>query len=250
MKSRAKDSTMRRNSLSDSPENQPDPARDPYYLWHGLAPGIALPFDKVRDGLALFIKNSIRPGWDIQTERKLDWYLSRDEGLSKWAQHAANQRLKAYYRPAYTAQQFHELHFTEAMRAGGKKEFQDPFWTPLVAQKQLEGDTKFLRHIDILVNQPPLEFHAAMRLFCIYWDRYEIPFSFWTYPAIADFLRHSFRNIGPDQAPSSNTVKQWANRLALSPTHPPVVTEFNALTSPNLDFAAFDFHRIPPPNPL
>jgi hypothetical protein len=241
---------MQHNTLPESPENQPDPARDPYRLWHGLPPETALPFNQVRDGLAAFIKASIRPGWDIQTERKLPWYLSRDRGLSQWAQHAAARRLGAYYHPAYTAQQFHELHFTEAMRAGGKKAFQDPFWTPLVVQKQMEGDMQFLQHIPILVNQPPLELHAVMRLFCIYWDRYEIPFSFWSYPAIAAFLRHSFRNIGSDQAPKLDTIKQWAHRLQLSPDSPLVVTEFNALTGPKLDFAAFDFHHIPPPDPL
>jgi hypothetical protein len=241
---------MQRNNLSESPENQPDPARDPYYLWHGLAPGTALPFDQVRDGLAAFIKASIRPGWDIQTERKLDWYLSRDEGLSKWAQYAAARRLQAYYRPTYTEQQFHELHFTEAMRAGGKKAFQDPFWSELLVQKQLAGDIQFIQHISVLVNQLPMEFHAVMRLFCVYWDRLEIPFAFWSYPAIADFLRHDFRNTGPDQAPSPNTIKQWAHRLKLTPSAPIVVTEFNALNGPKLDFAAFDFHCLPPPDPL
>ena len=241
---------MRQNSLSESPENQPDPSHDPYYLWHSLPRGAALPFDQVRDGLALFIKTSIRPGWDIQTERKLDWYLSRDEGLSRWTQHEADRRLRAYYQPAYTVQAFHELHFTEAMRAGGKEAFKNPFWTELLVHKQLEGDLDFIKHIHTLVNQQPLEFHAVMRLFCIYWDRLDPPFEFWSYPAIADFLRHGFRNIGPDQAPSANTVKQWAHRLELTPSTPIVVSEFNSLTGPKLDFRAFDFHRIPPPNRL
>jgi hypothetical protein len=241
---------MHDNRTSASPLNQPDPARDPYYLWHGLPPGAALPFNQVRDGLALFIKTAIRPGWDIQTERKIDWYLSRDEGLSAWAQHEATRRLGADYRPAYTVQQFHELHFTEDMREGGKKAFKDPFWSALLVQKQLEGDLQFIQHISVLVNQPPLEFHAVMRLFCIYWDRLEIPFEFWTYSAISNFLRHDFRIIGPALVPSSNTVKQWAHRLALSTARPLVVTEFNALTGPKIDFATFDFHHIPPPDPL
>jgi hypothetical protein len=61
---------MQRTSPSESPENQSGPARDPYRLWRGLAAENALPFDQVRDGLAAFIKASIRRGWDIQTERK------------------------------------------------------------------------------------------------------------------------------------------------------------------------------------
>jgi hypothetical protein len=106
---------------------------------------------------------------------------------------------------------------------------------------------QFIQYISVLVNRPPMRPHAVMRLFCIYWDRYEIPFEFWSYPAISDFLRHSFRNIGPDLAPSANTIKQWAHRLELTPSEAIVVSEFNSLTGPKLDFAAFDFHHIPLP---
>lgn len=241
---------MTNKSPSTADENQPDPARDPYHLWTGFGPETALPFNQVRDGLAAFIKASIRPGWDLQTARKLDWYLSRDAGLSRWALHEADARLRAYYRPVYTAQAFHELHFTEAMRKGGEEAFKDPFWSPLIIQKQLEGDLQFIQHISVLVNQPPTEFHAVMRLFCIYWDRLELPLEYWSYPAAADFLRHDFRNIGPNQVPSPETLRQWAHRLGLATARPLVVTKFNSLTGPELDFAAFDFHRIPPPDPL
>ena len=222
---------------------------DPYYLWTGLSPETALPFAQVRNGLARFIQHHLRWAWDNQTLVAHRWYLAREEGLSNWCRFEAHQRLAAHYRPAYTALDFHELHFGEAMRRGGREAFKDPFWTPLLVHKQLTSDLGFIKHIEILVNRPPIESHALMRLFCVGWDRNIIPLSFWSYPAIEDYLRHALQAGGQAAlVPSANTIRQWAHRLELRQQKPLVVTGFDervGITKKGFNFRAFEFHGIP-----
>jgi hypothetical protein len=107
-------------------------AIDPYYLWAGLEPEETLPYEIVHIGFARFIAAQRRCQWDALTSLKNPELLQIDAGLQAWSLYEATQRMAAHYRETYRACDFHELHFSEAMREG--EELADPEWDALIAQ--------------------------------------------------------------------------------------------------------------------
>jgi hypothetical protein len=150
---------------------------DPYYLWENLEPEETLPYEIVHAGFARFITAQFRCQWDLLTRRDTPWVLPLDDGLRAWSRYEATQRMATHYREAYHAADFHELHFSEAVRNGGK--LSDPEWDQLFACKRDINDKKFFEHIALLLAGKSTWEHRAMKLFCVYWDRLPVPFRFW-----------------------------------------------------------------------
>lgn len=209
------------------PEGQsPDPAIDPYYLWTGLEPHTPLPFERVRDGLASFIAYQLDSLWRMHTKVAHEYYHSRRSGLRAWSKYVAYRRLMYQPRESYTAEQFHELAFSEAVREGGVKAMRDPAWRDLIDYKLDVGDIKFFEHFRLLVNQAGIWSHRAMQTYAIYWDVLIIPGEFWVSSALANYLCDHLRQTDITSA----AVRQWAHRLELQPSPYPVVTEYDART--------------------
>ena len=118
-------------SINQPVPEEPDDPYDPHLLWEGLGLNDPLPYETVRDGFARYLVHAIRWSWDDQTPIRDSWYLSRDEGLKAWCQHAARARLAVQQRPSYTIVQFHKLIFSEQMRRGGAEAMANPVWGPL-----------------------------------------------------------------------------------------------------------------------
>jgi hypothetical protein len=238
---------MRRKDPSSLPENQGEPdrdtSRDPYALWHGR-PEAELPFDEVRDGVARYLHTFYRLVWLANTQHQHPRYLTRIKGLNAWCKYEAGQRLKRGNRETYSITEFHESVFREDLRRGGKNTLSDPFWRPLLILKASEGDTKFFKQLDWLVNQPESQgaaFHQK-RVLCIGWDRALIPLACWNYPAIAAWLALKLGN----KAPSSDTLKHWGHELELIQESPTIVTGYDK-GGPVIDPPAFEYHNFPDP---
>jgi hypothetical protein len=182
------------NSLNNIPETSlpvsPDKVEiDPYYMWAGFEPDEALPYVRVQEGLGRFFAYQLRRKWDLLTTVKADWYLKRDAGLFAWTWNEAGQRLAAAPRESYTAAQFRELHFSEALRKRGEAELRNPEWNDLFWYKKQTGDLKFFEHIALLINQSGVWQRLPMQIFCAFFDRLApAPFEYWTYPAATEYL--------------------------------------------------------------
>jgi hypothetical protein len=237
---------MRSEGPSSPAENQSpnrDTALDPYALWRGRETE-ALPFEEVRDGIAAYLRTFYRVVWLANTQHRHPRYLARTEGLNAWCRYEADIRLKRGYRDTYTITELHELVFREDLRREGTSTLSDPFWTPLLVLKAREGDTKFFKQLDFLVQQPEIPMHHQKRLLCIAWDRALLPLACWSYPAIAAWLE---TRLGK-RAPSADTLKHWGNELGLKQALPTIVTGYNQ-GGPIIDGEALEFHNYPdPPN--
>jgi hypothetical protein len=247
--------------MATQPQNVPDQpqgiskeqleraAIDPYYLWTGLEPEDTLPYEIVHAGFSLFIATQFRCQWDLLTRADTPWVLPLEDGLHAWSRYEATQRMAAHYREDYSAADFHELHFAEAVRAGGK--LSDPEWDQLFAHKRDINDKKFFEHIALLLDGKSTWQHHAIKLFCVYWDRLPVPFRFWRGAASAVYLRESFRVRGWNTAGiNAETVRQWRCRLGLRQKPPAIVRKYHprlGITSYNHQAATL--HNFVPPPP-
>jgi hypothetical protein len=241
------------SSLPDAPENPspkfpPNVELDPYYLWTGLEPEDSLPYTYVRDGLAFYIAHQIRWLWDQQTDVKIDWYLNREAGLRVYSKYEANMRLTALPRENYTAAQFRELHFSEALRKSGEKALQDPDWQDLIQHKCLIGDLKFLTNIPLIIGKQGVWQHGPLRLFCVFWDRLEPPFQYWSYPAATAYLNESLRKLNQSPNTTEAMWREWAWRLKLKRSHPAIVTRYDVRKGEiGFNMRAVVIHKVPVP---
>jgi hypothetical protein len=230
----------------------PSIATDPYFIWKGLDPMTRLSRQIVQSGLGCWLASQLKWIWDAQTEIKTPWYLNRVVGLCAWSWYEAGLRLSSFSsQDSFTAAEFCEFHFREEARKHGAQEIKDPFWDTLFAHKKETGDLKFFTHLPVLVNQAPFEFQHAMRWFCVYWDRAEIPLEFWSSEAAATYLKIRLRQIDRHGiAPSAEVLRQWIHRLSLIPFKPPVITRYNwngSIPHDGFDLEAFRLARIPVP---
>jgi hypothetical protein len=230
------------NNLPADDARERDTSRDPYALWRGR-PLESLPYNEVRDGIAIYLVTFYEPIWDALTPHRHPFYLKRKDGLHAWSRYEADCRLSNQYREFYSITEFHELIFNEDMHRSGSKTLTDPFWSPLFVYKQREGDIDFFRRLPWLVKQPERPMHNGMRRLCIGWDRELIPLSYWTYPAIARRITcEEGRKVATE-----NTLRQWAFLLELKQEKPAVVTGCSIAGDPVIDGAALDYHKIPDP---
>jgi hypothetical protein len=155
--------------------------------------------------------------------------------------------MAAHYREVYSAADFHELHFSEEIRNGGK--LADPEWDELFAYKRATDDRKFFEHIGLLLCCKSTWEHRALKLYCIYWDRLPLPFRFWRGAASAVYLRESFRTRGWNIVGiNAETVRQWRCRLGLRQNRPAVIRRYHprfGITSYNHE-AAVQHNLVPP----
>jgi hypothetical protein len=199
---------------------------DPYYLWENLEPEEALPYEIVHVGFARFIAAQFRPQWDLLTRRDTPWVLPYDDGLRAWSRWEATQRMAAHYCETYSAADFRELHFCEAIRDGDK--LSDPEWDELFAHKRAINDKKFFEHIALLLGGKRTWEHQVLKLFCAYWDRLPVPFRFWRGTASAIYLRESVRQKGWNiEGINAQTMRQWRCRLGLRLCRPALITKYH-----------------------
>jgi hypothetical protein len=238
------------------PQNVPDQPRgvskeqleraaiDPYFLWTGLEPEDTLPYATVRDGLARFIAAQFRVWWDIWTPPKASQHLARDEGLRLWSVHESEQRLKLHLLAAYSAADFHALHFSEEILDGGN--LNDPEWKPLIEHKLGIKDRVFFERIGLLMGKEGNWQHRAQMFFCMAWDRLIVPLEFWTVPAATVFLREALlANRISIAGVTEASLSQWIRRLGLVRAMPPVVVKYwNKGRQPRIDYEAARKHGL------
>jgi hypothetical protein len=217
---------------------------DPYYMWENLEPEDTLAYAVVRDGLALFIAAQRRAQWNIDTKPETPEHLARDAGLRAWAVHEAKQRMKLHLLPAYSAADFHTLHFAEEIRDGGN--LNDPEWKSLIDHKLAVRDRIFFERIGLLMGQQGNWEHRAMMLFCLLWDRALVPLEYWCVPAATVFLREALLACSINVAGVTEcTVRQWIRRLGLKRAMPPVVLKYwNKKVMPRFDDDAARVHGL------
>jgi hypothetical protein len=217
---------------------------DPYYLWENLEPEDTVPYATVRAGLVRFITAQRRSQWDLVTEPKTPEHLARDAGLRAWATHEAEQRMTLHLLSAYSAADFHTLHFAEEIREGGN--LNDPEWGPLIHYKLAVRDRVFFERIGLLMSQQGNWEHRAKMLFCMLWDRALIPLEFWCVPAATVFLREALVACSINIAGVTEyTVRQWIHRLGLKRAMPPVVLKYwNKKVMPRIDDDAARVHGL------
>jgi hypothetical protein len=203
-------------------------AQDPYYLWRDLPYDTRLPRDVVAAGLSKWLEAQLAWIWDQQTEVKIAWYLARRAGLRAWCLAEAYLRLSFAKQDSFTAAEFCELHFAEELREHKQKVLADPFWNELFDYKRQTGDLNFFTHLPILVHQSPYVFNQAKRLFCVFWDRLEPPYEYWSYGAIERHLEETLaRKDRRALAPSEELLRQWVNRLGLVHSKYTLVTKYS-----------------------
>jgi hypothetical protein len=206
----------------------------------------------VQSGLGCWLASQLKWLWDDLTEVKTDWYLTRVVGLCAWCWYEAGLRLSGFSnQDSFTAAEFCELHFCEAAKKHGAGEIKDPSWDPLFSFKKSQGDLRFFTHLPVVVNQAPLEFRQAMRLFCVYWDRLPIPFEFWNVEATTAYLSVRLGQVDRHGiAPSPETLRQWRHRLGLVPFKLSVITKCNRngeIPPEGFCLEAFELAGIPAP---
>lgn len=231
----------------------PEIARDPYFLWKGLDPMTRLSREVVQAGLGCWLASQLKWIWDDLTENKTSWYTTRVVGLCAWAWYEAGLRLSSFsHQDSYTAAEFCEFHFSEEAKKHGAEEIKDPFWDELFYFKKQMGEMGFYTHLPVLVNQAPLEFRSAMRLYALYWDRLcGIPLEFWSGEAAATFLAIKLKRVNRHGiAPSEELLRKWRERLGLVLFKPSVVTRFDrseGIPLDGYDPEAFALAGIPAP---
>jgi hypothetical protein len=226
--------------------------QDPYYLWRDLPYDTRLPRDVVAAGLAKWLEGQLQWIWDQQTEIKTPWYLSRRKALRAWCLDEAALRLSAKGRDSYSAAEFAEIHFIEALHENKLAALRDSFWDGLFQNKKSIGDLAFFEHLSILIDQPPQPFHQGKRLFCLLWDRACIPLEYWKYSAAVLYLQDVLGRLDRHAlAPDEVTLRQWVHRLGLRPFRPAVITGYTkgkSISRHGFNLEAFILARIPPPS--
>jgi hypothetical protein len=201
--------------------------QDPYYMWANLPYGMRLPREAVAAGLAKWLESQLGWVWDQQTEVKIPWYLERRAGLRAWCLDEATLRLSSAKRDSFSAAEFCEFHFGEALREHGGRALAEPFWDELIWHKRQIEDFNFFTHLHVLVAQPSYEFSQVKRLFCVLWDRAVCPLEYWSYNAMEIYLKETMARKGVrDAVPSANTLCQWVGRLGLCHSKYTVVTKY------------------------
>jgi hypothetical protein len=199
----------------------------PQNLWEEEDPDYSAPYDEVLDRVARWLEAELQELWDRNTAIKHPWFLSRKAGLRAWSKHEARLRLSPFYRDHYTAADYHELSLLEKIQNHGDRELKDPYWADLISfQMQNEG-LSFWRRIDKKAKLKPVQHQAVHRLFCCYWDRFDPPFEFWTYPAMVACFCEILRSEGAaDNSVSEGNLRQLVARLDLEKSKQIIVREF------------------------
>ena len=219
------------------------------HLWDGRDSDERLDHDTVFNFVVEHMVKSVRPGWDYSTPVKKPWYLAWDEGLRAWCRDVTKLRFVAHPLPSYSKWDYDKILFHEQFRRKGRKAMKNPCWKALRDHMWDTENIEFFRYLHLLLGQKPATWVLGRRMFCLYWDRAEIPLRFWSYPAAALFLQTKVAIKGA--APSAKLLDQWACRLGLSQAYPLVVTDFSTqegvIPEHGFHLEAFELHRIPPP---
>jgi len=157
---------------------------DPEKLWEDKGADYIAPYDEVLERVARWIESDLQELWNCNTTLKHPWFLARNAGLRAWSEHEAELRLNPFYREKYTLADYLELNLIERMQRHGDMEVKDPIWADFTSsQTQTEGISFWGRIVE-KAKLKPSQHQLVHRLFCCYWDRFFVPFEFWTYPAM------------------------------------------------------------------
>jgi hypothetical protein len=158
---------------------------------------------------------------------KHPWFFARNAGLRAWSKHEAEMRLKPFYREKYTLADYWELNLLERIQTHGNAELKDPYWTDFLSFKTLSEGLSFVYRIGEKAKLKPVQHQAVHRLFCCYWDPFDPPFEFWTYPAmVACFCEILKSKDAHYNSVSEGNLRQLVARLDLEKSKQIIVREF------------------------
>src|SRR5262245_56839112 len=188
----------------------------PESLWEDKGADYIAPYNEVLGRVGRWIEADLQELWDRNTTTKHPWFFARKAGLRAWSRHEANQRVKPFYREKYTLADYLELNLLERIQINGGAELKDPYWTDFTSFKTQTEGLSFWQRIDEKAKLKPAQHQAVHRLFCCYWDRFDPPFEFWTYPAmVASFCEILKRKDANYNSVSEGNLRQLVARLDL-----------------------------------
>ena len=200
---------------------------DPEKLWEDKGADYIAPYDEVSERVARWLEADLQVLWDRTTHFKHPWFFTRKAGLRAWSHHEANQRLKPFYREKYTLADYLELNLLERIQMNGGAELKDPCWTDFTSFKTQTEGLSFWQRIDEKAKLQPEQHLAVHRLFCCYWDRFFVPFEFWTYPAMEAVLIDILKSEGAfDNSVSEGNLRQLVRRFNLKKSKHIIVSRF------------------------
>src|SRR5262245_34328431 len=169
---------------------------DPEKLWEDKGPDYKAPYNEVVDRVARWLEADLTELWDRNTTIKHPWFFARNAGLRAWSKYEATLRLNPFYRETYTLADYREVNLLERIQKRGDTELRDPYWADFTTfQTQTEGLHFWLR-ISKKAKLKPVQHQTVHRIFCCFWDRFFIPFEFWTYPAMEACLIEILKSKG------------------------------------------------------
>jgi hypothetical protein len=163
-------------------------AIEPESIWLAKGEGYAAPRAEVETLLSKWQAEDFRPLWDRATRLKTPWYLSRETGLRTWASHAARQRIKVYWREAYTLKDFRQFRLAESWQRNPSA-IDDELASDMAAHMMETDSAAFFRWAGNVRRLKAVSLNPMQGLYCCLFDRAEIPLEYWTFPAAAAYLR-------------------------------------------------------------
>jgi hypothetical protein len=200
---------------------------DPEKLWEDKGADYIAPYDEVLERVARWIESDLQELWNCNTTLKHPWFLARNAGLRAWSEHEAELRLNPFYREKYTLADYLELNLIERMQRHGDMEVKDSIWADFTSsQTQTEGISFWGRIVE-KAKLKPSQHQLVHRLFCCYWDRFFVPFEFWTYPAMEACLTEILmeKHAIADSVRVGN-LRQLVKRLKLQKSSHIIVRQF------------------------
>lgn len=207
----------------------------PEKLWEEKGADYIAPYNEVLQRVARWLEADLQVLWDLTTHFKHPWFLSRKAGLRAWADYEARLRLNPFYREKYTVADYCELNLVERMQTK-KTELKDPYWRDFITfQTQTEG-FPFWRRIVKKAELKRVQHQIVHRIFCCYWDRFFLPFEFWTYPAMEACLIEILKSKGARyDSVSEGNLRQLVANFNLEKSRHVIVREFVAGSFPRFD---------------
>ena len=127
----------------------------------------------------------------------------------------------------YTLADYLELNLIERMQRHGDMEVKEPIGADFTSsQTQTEGISFWGRIVE-KAKLKPSQHQLVHRLFCCYWDRFFVPFEFWTYPAMEACLTEILmeKHAIADSVRVGN-LRQLVKRLKLQKSSHIIVRQF------------------------
>jgi hypothetical protein len=198
-------------------------ASDPEDIWKEKGPQYAAPLDEVRQALAGLLACDWRTVWDKNTRAPIcdlstDWYLNRQEGLLAWANYPADFQLRQTGKTSFTSEDYFQFRLFDEVKRVGRDALSDEYFHDFRDYEFAMNNQEFIHGLSgALTNEgrsPNIEF----LWFCFLWDRFTIPFQFWTNEAIAGYYRAKTGDDGTQF--NKERIRNWKRLLRLKEASP------------------------------